>query len=103
MRTRYEKFWLAASTLLITGEVNAGIPLINLSCTDKIAVHADQGGPVYINGKQAKLKKFKDNHYEATIPGITVLISINADGSTSVSYTRKHGSNGMCQNSESSG
>lgn len=64
-------------------------------------VHADQGGPVYINGKQAKLKKVNDNYYEATGSGITVSIAINPDGSSTVSYTGKHGVNGICQASES--
>lgn len=82
---------------------HAGIPLLNVSCTDKYEVHADQGGPVFINGKEARLKKANDNYYEATGSGITVSISINPDGSPTVSYTGKQGINGICQASQSGG
>jgi hypothetical protein len=82
---------------------HAGIPLLNVSCTDKYEVHADQGGPVFINGKETRLKKVNDNYYEATGSGITVSIAINPDGSPTVSYTGQHGINGVCQASQSGG
>ena len=34
----------------------AGIPLLNAICPTGLDVHADQGGPVYVNGKEATLK-----------------------------------------------
>lgn len=80
---------------------HAGIPLLNVSCTDKYEVHADQGGPVFINGKETKLKKVNDNYYEATGSGITVSIAINPDGSPTVSYTGQRGINGICQAGQS--
>lgn len=80
---------------------HSGIPLFNVSCTDKYEVHADQGGPVFINGKETKLKKVNDNYYEATGSGITVSIAINPDGSPTVSYTGQQGINGICQASQS--
>lgn len=92
-----KKLFLTALVFSLAGTANAGIPLFNATCPGKIEVHADQGGPVYINGKQAKLKKSNDNYYEAKGAGIVVSISINPDGSLNLSYTGKHGANGICQ------
>ena len=91
---------LAAFAFCLAGTANAGIPLFNATCPGNIEVHADQGGPVYLNGKEAKLKKFNDNYYEAKGAGITLSISINPDGSPNLSYTGKHGVNGICQLSD---
>ncbi|MFZ5675373.1 MAG: hypothetical protein ACOZAM_20645 [Pseudomonadota bacterium] len=74
----------------------AEIPLLNATCPGKIEVHADRGGPVYINGKEAKLKKFNDNYFEAKGAGVTISLSINPDGTPSISYTGKGGANGVC-------
>ena len=60
-------------------------------------MHADQGGPIYINGKEGKLKKFNDNCFEAKSSDVTISLSINPDGSPSVSYTSKNRANGICQ------
>ncbi len=56
----------------------------------KLEVHA-KGGPVFLNGKKAKLKKSNDNYYEAKGAGITVSISINPDGSPDLSYRETWG------------
>jgi|GEM_PF-300820 len=76
----------------------AGIPLLNASCPTNLDVHADQGGPVYINGKEATLKRFNDNYYEArdAATGSVVSISRNPDSTMAVSYTGKGGANGIC-------
>lgn len=74
----------------------AGIPLLNYTCPTGIDVHADEGGYVYINGEEARLKTFNDNYYEATLRGITVSITLNPDRTASVSYTRRNGANGIC-------
>jgi hypothetical protein len=37
--------------VLAAGVAQAGIPLFNPTCGGNISVHADMGGPVYINGK----------------------------------------------------
>lgn len=71
--------------------------MLNYSCPNDISVHADKGGPVYINGKEAKLKVFNDRYYEAKGSGVTVSININPDGSPSLSNTGKHGANGVCR------
>jgi hypothetical protein len=44
---------ICASAFLLAGATHAGIPLLNYSCPGDISVHADKGGPVYINGQQA--------------------------------------------------
>lgn len=76
---------------------SAGLPLLNATCPGGIEVHADAGGPVYLNGQQAAFKKLSDNDFEAKGAGVTVSIGINPDGSASVMYTGKHGANGICQ------
>ncbi|MHC2144633.1 hypothetical protein [Pseudomonas sp. 210_17 TE3656] len=83
-----------------TGFANAGIPLVNATCPGSIEVHADEGGPVYINGKEAKLKKFNDNYFEAKGNGVTISLTIKPDGSADVSYTGKGGANGICELTE---
>lgn len=94
---------LAASQIVITATSSlAAIPLLNYTCPGKIEVHADQGGPVYINGKQAKLKVFNQNAYEATGSGVTISITINPDGTPDVSYTGPGRNNGICSESSSS-
>ncbi len=45
--------------LAASGAAHAGIPLLNATCPGNIEVHADKGGPVYINGKEATLKKIQ--------------------------------------------
>ena len=74
----------------------AKVPALNAHCGGNIDVHADEGGPVYINGSKARLKKFNDNYYEAAISHITISISDNGDGTHTVSYTGRHGANGIC-------
>lgn len=94
---------VATSQIAITATASlAGIPLLNYTCPGKIEVHADKGGPVYINGKEAKLKVFNKNAYEATGSGVTISITINPDGMPDVSYTGPGRSNGICSESSSS-
>lgn len=90
-------FLLGATTLLFATVASADIPLLNYDCPTNIAVHADQGGPVYINGKEAKLKKFNNNAYEAKGSGVTISLTRNPDESWDVSYTGKGGANGVCK------
>lgn len=102
---------LAAAQIAITATASfAAIPLLNYTCPGKIEVHADQGGPVFINGKEAKLKVFNQNYYEAKGSGVTISININPDGTPGVSYTGPGRNNGICSeakaassNSNSSG
>ncbi|MDW5318538.1 hypothetical protein R6X40_31335 [Rhizobium sp. PL01] len=73
------------------------MPFFNASCPGKVDVHADTGGPIYIGGKQAKLKRFNENYYEARLGNITVSVTVSPDGSPDISYTGKGGANGVCQ------
>ena len=86
----------AVAAMTFAGQAAAKIPLVNATCPGKIEVHADQGGPIYINGKEGKLKVFNENYYEAKGSGVTISLSINPDGSADVSYTGKGGANGVC-------
>lgn len=89
---------LLLSVLLMSSAVaQAGIPLLNATCPGNIEVHADKGGPIYINGKEGKLKKFNDNAFEAKGSGVTISLTIMPDGSRDVSYTGKNKANGVCQ------
>ncbi|HEY9629792.1 MAG TPA: hypothetical protein V6C84_21005 [Coleofasciculaceae cyanobacterium] len=88
---------VAVSQFVMVGMVRAaGIPLLNYTCPTGIEVHADEGGYFYINGEEARLKKFSDSYYEATLRGITVSVTLNPDGTADVSYTRRNGANGIC-------
>ncbi len=88
---------LVVSQLVMVGMASAaGIPQLNYTCPTGIDLHADEGGYVYINGEEARLKKYNDNSYDATLRGITVSITLNPDGTASVSYTRRNGANGIC-------
>ncbi|HEV7307404.1 hypothetical protein [Ensifer sp.] len=96
MKIALRLFGSLIPALAFASAAEAKIPLVNATCPGKIEVHADEGGPVYINGKEAKLKVFNENYYEAKGAGVTISLSINPDGSPSVSYTGKGGANGVC-------
>lgn len=84
---------------LIAFDARAALSLMNATCPGNIEVHVDQGGPVYINGKQAVLKRFNDSYYEAkdATLGVTISISYNPDGTSDMSYTGRNRANGVCQ------
>lgn len=86
-------------TLGIADVASAAIPGFNATCPNKIEVHADKGGYVYINGKQAELKKYNNNAYDAKVKGgnVTISITINPDETVSLSYTGPGRANGICQ------
>ncbi len=46
--------------------------------------------------REAALKKLSDNHYEAQDAGVTISLTINADGSPSISYMGLGGANAVC-------
>lgn len=95
---------VATSQIVMTATASfAAIPLLNYTCPGNIEVHADQGGPVFINGKKASLKTFNKNAYEATGSGVTISITISPDGTPDVSYTGPGRSNGICSESGSLG
>lgn len=92
-------FRLAVAAILacyVTSPAHAKIPLVNATCPGNIEVHADEGGPIYINGDEAKLHIFNDTYYEAKGHGVTISLTINPDGTADVSYTGSGGANGVC-------
>ncbi len=76
----------------------AKISLFNATCPGDIEVHADDGGPVFVNGNEASYKSFSETYYEASdaASGVTISVSTNTDGTLSVSYTGKNRANGVC-------
>ncbi|MDM0046815.1 hypothetical protein QTH91_20150 [Variovorax dokdonensis] len=90
------KLAIAMCLLAAAGTSSAAIPMLNYTCPGNLDVHADEGGPVFINGKETKLKRFNDNYYEASGAGVTLSISINPDGTPTVSYTGPKRANGIC-------
>jgi hypothetical protein len=90
---------LSGSALLAPSAARAAIPTLNATCPGKIEVHADEGGPIYINGSEGNLKKFSDSYFEAkdAKSGVTISLTLSPDGTPSVSYTGSGGANGVCQ------
>ena len=92
------RYPLIAVLLLASPTAFAAIPGFSATCPGDLSVHADAGGPVFVNGREAKLKTFNENYYEARDEQTGTIISINRnpDGSTAVSYTGKGRANGTC-------
>jgi hypothetical protein len=95
------KLMSAAAVVFAPTLAHAAIPMLNATCPGGIEVHADAGGPVYINGKESKLRKSNNNYYEAKGSSVVVSISIGPDGSPTLTYTGKRGANGICQITDS--
>ncbi|MDQ7990127.1 MAG: YsaB family lipoprotein [Candidatus Dactylopiibacterium sp.] len=81
--------------LAATTGAHAALPRLNAECPTGLSIHIDAGGPVYINGRQAALRRMNDNYYEARQGNATLSISLAADGTPSLSYTRDR-ANGIC-------
>jgi len=81
---------------LASAAAQAAIPQLNFTCATGIAVHADEGGPVFIDGEEAALEVFNDDYAEASLDGTTISIAVNTDGTPDVSYTGPGGANGVC-------
>lgn len=91
------KFVLSAAiAILAASPASAKLPMLNATCPGGKEVHIDAGGPVFINGKSAVLKRINNNFYEATGQGIKLSISINPDGSADLSWTGRGRANGIC-------
>lgn len=90
--------WLVLLSMLPCAGAWAAIPMFNASCPGALDVHADAGGPVYVNGREATLKRFNDRYYEArdARSGTTLSITQAEDGGAQVSYTGRNGANGIC-------
>jgi hypothetical protein len=86
----------AAASIGAIGSANAAVPFFNATCPTGIEVHADEGGPIFINGKEATLKVFNKNAYEAKHGHVTLDLTIAPDGTPSLTYTKDGGANGIC-------
>jgi len=87
----------------LTTPALAAVPFLNARCPGGIDVHADAGGPVYVQRRQTTLKHVNDRYAEArdAQSGLTVSISTGDGGTPQVSYTGSDGANGICQVSDS--
>lgn len=91
-----KKILFFSIAMLITGVAHARMPVLAASCPDNLNVDTNEKGVVYINGKKAKVKKFNENYFEAKGAGATISISWEGGSAPIVSYTGKHGANGIC-------
>ncbi len=89
---------LLGALLIAAGAAQAeGIPLFNVACPGNLAVSADQGGPVYLNGKAVESHAVDERHFQVTTPQASLSISVEDDDSVSVKYTDKHGASSLCE------
>ncbi|PJI50588.1 MAG: hypothetical protein CTR55_04435 [Pseudomonas sp.] len=91
---------IAVSLLIVVQPAVAAIPMLNYDCPNDIQIHTDEGGPVYINGQEAKVTQSTDSTVVAKGEGVTIQISTNDDGTVSVSYTGPDGDSGVCDPAE---
>ncbi len=99
--TRSPFFLMTAALFLglsAAPRADAAIPMFNGTCPGGLEIHADEGGPVYVNGRETQLKRFNDDYSEASdsSSGVKLSISRSPDGGVQVSYTGKRGANGVC-------
>jgi len=76
---------------------HAGMPLFSATCPGNINVDADRTGTVRLNGKKAAVKKINESYYEARRGKTTYSIAVDPGAPPTVTYTGKHGANGVCQ------
>lgn len=88
---------VAICLTVIATSASARIPLVNATCPTGIEVHADEHGPIYINGNEAEITTQNDTYVEAKHGHVTVSLMINPDNTVSVSYTGPNRANGICQ------
>ncbi|HCT27135.1 MAG TPA: hypothetical protein DIW85_13090 [Stenotrophomonas sp.] len=103
MRRHALSLTLALVSTAFVAPAMAAVPFFNASCPGGVDVHADEGGPVYVQGRETALKRFNDRYFEArdANSGITLSISSSDDGTPQISYTGRGGANGICQVSSS--
>ncbi len=83
--------------MAIPVSTDAKIPRINATCPGNLEIHVDEDGPVFLNGKEATLKAFTANYYEAKLGQVTISLTINPDGSAAISYAGPGRDNGVCR------
>ncbi len=87
----------AALALFAASPAFAKIPLVNATCPGKIEVHADEGGPIYIDGYPVTTKQIGGSSYEATHNGTTVSVEVFPDSSLEIRYSDPEGNHGLCR------
>jgi hypothetical protein len=88
---------IAALTVLAAGTAaEAKPPKFRASCPTGIDVKANNQGRVRINGKDAKIKEYGSDQWDASHGGVTISFGIQGN-SLQVMYTGKGGANGVCQ------
>lgn len=85
-----------AVACLSSAPAHAAMPAFDMTCAGGIAVRADAGGALFIDGAEASLKTFNDGYAEAKLGQVTISISVNTDGTPALSYTGPDGANGIC-------
>ena len=89
---------LAAPLLLLASAAGAtSIPMFNATCGESVDVHADEGGPIYIDGDPVTTKQIGDSSYEATHNGTTVSVEVFPDSSLEIRYSDPEGNHGLCR------
>lgn len=91
-------------TLVLTGIVLAAFslpafaaaPKFTGTCPMGITVKSNGSGTVRINGKKASVKTINANAWDASANGVTINIARDSSG-LMLSYTGKHGANGICE------
>lgn len=72
------------------------IAFFNADCPTDLSVHADEGGPVYVNGTEAVVTFFSPTYFEAKQGEATISVSTDDKGIADVSYSAAGGANGIC-------
>lgn len=89
---------LAAPFLLVASAAGAtSIPMFNATCGESVDVHADEGGPIYIDGDPVTTKPIGDSSFEATHNGTTVSVEVFPDSSLEIRYADPEGNHGLCR------
>lgn len=89
---------LAAPFLLLASAAGAtSIPMFNATCGESVDVHADEGGPIYIDGDPVTTKPIGESTYEATHNGTTVSVEVFPDSSLEIRYSDPEGNHGLCR------
>lgn len=70
-----------------TSTGSAKIPFFNAECPGDISVHANDGGPVYLNGKEAEFASFSKTYLEAKEGDVTISVTNMPDGKLDISFT----------------
>jgi len=88
---------IAAALAVASGTAaHAAIPAFSVTCGKKTEVTAAAGGPIMINGKEAKITTEKDNYYELTKGKAIYAVTVGTDDAVTVSFTSKKGKKGTC-------